>query len=570
MARLFDEHIKREVICLDGSWRSVTDSEDAGEKKGFSKGLPLAHTVIIPSVWNIEQGMLEYEGVVWYEKDFYTRGGTLRFCFGAVMTYAKVYLDGELLGDHYGGFCKFCFTKNEVSAGYHKLVVRVDNRFDKISIPHSVVDWYHYGGITRSVEVHRLEGITVLYSFLDYDLENDSANCRLRVELFNASPENANDTITASINDRSVAQKQITLTPHETKTITLTFRIEKIKLWSENAPILYRLSTESTTDDLIDRVGFRKVRVEGRRVLINDTEIFLRGINRHEDHPEFGMAFPPLLMKRDLEIIEAMNCNAIRGSHYPNDPMFIDMLDERGILFWSEIPMWGPGYNSEVFSDPVFVKRAMDMHREMVREYYNHPSIIIWGIFNETDTTSEITAQFTKNCYDLLKEEGGGRLVTFATNKLNKDVCLKYCDIISMNIYVGWYDSEEKEFATWEGALSEMDRYFEETGVENKPLIMSEFGAAALYGYHTFDNLKWTEEYQAELIGKCLELFYGHPGYVGTYVWQFSDIRTAKEAGLNRARSYNNKGVLNEFRRPKLAYTTVKNIYKKFKESSKT
>ncbi len=205
------------------------------------------------------------------------------------------------------------------------------------------------------------------------------------------------------------------------------------------------------------------------------------------------------------------------------------------------------------------------MHREMVKEYYNHPSIIIWGIFNETDTTVEATRKFCESCYDFLKAGGGGRLVTFATNKLNKDICLKHCDFISLNLYVGWYDSDEKGFDTWESALDVMDKYFDEVGVSDKPIVMSEFGAAAIYGHHTFDNLKWTEEYQSGLIKSCLELFFNRQGYIGSYVWQFSDIRTAKEAGLNRARSYNNKGLLNEYRRPKLAYGTVKDFYRSLK-----
>ena len=153
MSRLFEEHVKREVKSLNGAWLMLKDECDIGCKLGYEKGLAGARTVIVPSVWNSEISMLDYEGVVWYEKQFYTKGGTLRFTFGSVMTYAKVYLDGELLGEHYGGFCKFAFLKNEVSEGYHKLIVRVDNRFDKYSIPHATVDWYHYGGITRDVEI---------------------------------------------------------------------------------------------------------------------------------------------------------------------------------------------------------------------------------------------------------------------------------------------------------------------------------------------------------------------------------------------------------------------------------
>lgn len=562
MARLFCEHIKREVTCLDGAWRAVTDASDVGMDTGYQKGLKNWRTVIIPSVWNTEMGMLEYEGVVWYEKEFYTKGGTLRFSFDAVMTEAKVYLDGELLGEHYGGFCSFHFTKPSVSEGIHRLTVRVDNRFDKRSIPQATVDWYHYGGITRSVRVERLSGISVLYSFLDYKLNEDNADCTLRAELFNSEKSETSDEVAAYIDGKRVAEERVTLKAYESKEISLSFTLCGVKRWSINNPRLYELLTVSSSDDLYERVGFRSIEIKDKRILLNGDNLTLLGVNRHEEHPDFGMAFPKALMLRDVEIIENMNCNSIRGSHYPNDKIFIDMLDERGITFWSEVPMWGPGYGADCFSDPVFVKRAMDMHKEMIREYYNHPSIIIWGIFNETDTSAEATKEFAKNCYRMLKKEGGGRPVTFATNQLHNDVCLDYCDFISINLYVGWYDQTDERYSTWESAMNTLESYFDSVKVGDKPIVMSEFGAAAIYGHHTFDNLKWTEEYQANLIGACLDLFLNRKGYAGTYVWQFSDIRTSKEMGLNRARSFNNKGLVNEYRKPKAAYFTVKDFYK--------
>ncbi len=296
--------------------------------------------MIVPSVWNNEPGMLEYEGAVWYEKDFFTKGGNLRFSFGAVMTEAKIYLDGELLGEHYGGFCKSSFTKCDVSEGYHKLIVKVDNRFDQMSIPHSVVDWYHYGGITRSVTIERLSGIAVLYSFLDYSIEGDAADCKLRVELYNSKNEPIADTLHAFIDSEKVCEGVVSLKAYETKSYEYSFKLQNIQRWSCDFPKLYELRTETSTDDLYDRIGFRTLEIRDKKFLLNGKETLIRGVNRHEDHPDFGMAFPAALMSRDLDIIEGMNCNSIRGSHYPNSKVFIDMLDERGILFWSEVPMW--------------------------------------------------------------------------------------------------------------------------------------------------------------------------------------------------------------------------------------
>lgn len=566
MARLFDEHIKRSVKSLDGAWRFRQDKNDVGEKEEWYKKGINGYTVTVPSVWNTELGLLDYEGVSWYEKSFFFEGGTLRLNFGAVMTYAKVYLDGEYLGDHYGGFCRFDFIKAEVLSGMHTVSLRVDNRFDDKSIPQKQVDWYHYGGITRSVEAERLLGISVLSNRMDYELSKSGASCRFTVELYNASEKTANDTVCVSLDGERVADAIVSLAPYEKTVCVLNAEIKSVRLWSQETPNLYELLTQSSTDDLYDRVGFRHVEVKNTKIYINGKETRLLGINRHEEHPDFGMAFPVELMKRDIDIIVGAECNSIRGSHYPNNPTFIDMLDERGITFWSEIPIWGGGFSEDALKDEDVVLRGLKMHAEMVKEYCNHPSIIIWGMHNEIKSSLQAAYEMSKRYYNFLKENGGNRLVTYATCYPLNDICLEFCDIICINMYCGWYNTEIEYWPTF---LDEFEARRRELGYTDKPVIMSEFGAAAIYGHHTFDDLKWTEEYQARLFSYTLDLFHSRKEYVGTYVWQFSDIRTAQEMGLNRARSFNNKGLVNEYRRPKLAYAAVREAHTKIKEKCK-
>ena len=563
MSRHFIEHKKRKIQCLDGTWRTVKDAEKRGEEFDYAKKLVGAHTTSVPSVWNTELGMLEYEGVVWYEKEFYTEGGTLRFSFGAVMTEARVYLDGELLGTHYGGFNRFCFNKAGVARGMHTLTVRVDNTIDGQSIPMRLVDWYHYGGITRSVEVEMLEGICALYNLVDYEIHGTDADCRFRVELYNASPFEVSDTVKVSLGDQCLASAEITVAPFEKKEITLTGRMSGIERWSPDNPKLYELLTETSSDDLYDRIGFRTIEIKDRKILLNGEEYRIRGINRHEEHPEFGMAFPVALMQRDLDILENMNCNSIRGSHYPNNPTFIDMLDERGLTFWSEIPIWGNGFSLEALVDPVVIERGLQMHREMVKEYYNHPSIIIWGMHNEIRSHFEEGKEISRIYYEYLKKNGGNRLVTFASSRRDQELCFEYCDFIALNIYIGWYDGGT--FTSWEDGVEKMEAYIQSLGHGHKPVVMSEFGAAAIYGNHTFDAIKWTEEYQAKLLTDCVSLFFSREEYAGCYIWQYCDIRTAREMGNDRARSFNNKGIVNEYRKPKMAYGAIKELYGKLK-----
>lgn len=560
MSRLFPEHEIREVRSLDGLWSFALDRDNKGEELGWQKTMPECDKIAVPSVWNLESGLYEYEGTAWYSKEFYTKGGTLRFHFGAVMTECKVWLDGEYLGYHYGGFCEFEFISSDVSAGYHTLTLKVTNKFDEHSIPQAKVDWYHFGGIIRSVEVERLFGISVIANHLEYTLSDDLKSLvgRFTIELFGAGDTGC-DTVKISVGDALTACYEVSVSKGERKTVVLPdFEIHNVALWDIFKPNLYSVKITTSTDDLFDRVGFRKIEPSENQILLNGKPVEIKGVNRHEEHPDFGFAFPLSRMKRDIDLILDMGCNAIRGSHYPNSREFVDYLDELGILFWSEIPIWGGGFSQEALGDKIVVERGLEMHREMVKHYYNHPSIIFWGMHNEILTYTEESLEMTKTYYDYLKREGGNRLVVYAVHQPLVDICTKYTDVLCLNMYFGWYSGG---FEVWDKFIDEYVEYTKKCEVSDKPIIFSEFGAAALYGFHDSEMPKWSEEYQADLIKKELTLFKERKEICGSFIWQFCDIRTASEMGLTRARGFNNKGLLNENRRPKAAYYAAKEVY---------
>ena len=570
MNRQFNDHIIRQIKSLDGNWNFRIDPEDIGEKESWHQTLPTKENTYVPSVWNTTMGLLEYEGAAWYEKTFYTKGGTLRFVFEAVLTQADIWLDGNKLGNHYGGFCQFELIANAVSTGKHTLTVRADNRFDAQSIPQAHTDWWHYGGISRSVSIEELSGLCPLYNHLHYTLSEDltNATAHFEAEIYNADDQTLTAPVSFIFDGKTVYTQELTLEPHQTQTVTSAdFAIENVRLWDVETPNLYDIAVITDTDDLLDRTGLRSVEVNGPQILLNKKPFEIRGVNRHEENTDFGFAFPPALMQRDIDIITNMNANSIRGSHYPNARIFVDMLDEKGVTFWSEIPVWGNGFKPETCGDPVVVERMMEMHQEMVRYYFNHPSILIWGMHNEAPTYCEEMRAVTERIYPYLKENGGNRIVTYACDKIDRCILFDLCDVIAINRYDGWYYGDRQSWI--DGSLSVLRNRLAELGVAQKPIIVSEFGAAAIYGHHTFDDLKWTEEYQADLLIKALQIFHDDPWVAGYYIWQFCDIRTCRQTGLNRARHYNNKGLLNEYRRPKQAYFAVKNLYKTFAEENK-
>lgn len=156
----------------------------------------------------------------------------------------------------------------------------------------------------------------------------------------------------------------------------------QIEKWQPENPKLYffevQLIEESKIiDDKIERVGFRTIEMQNNRILLNGEPIFLKGFNRHEDYADFGCAIPFQLMVKDLEMMQDMGVNAVRTCHYPNDELFLDLCDERGILVWEENHARGLGLTEML--NPHFDKQMSDCNEEMVMNHYNHPSIIIWG-----------------------------------------------------------------------------------------------------------------------------------------------------------------------------------------------
>ncbi len=573
MKRLFNEHETRHTIDLNGNWLFQADYDKVGEAEEWYKGLPNGQCVVVPYVWNTELRMLNFEGWGWYQKNFKTNGGTLRLEFGSVMTKADVWLDGAYVGEHYGAFTQFEFIVNNVSAGEHTLVVRADSSFDENSFPQKHTDWFNYGGIARDLQVDELNGISILTNHIVYTLSEDlsSAFVSCELELYNANGEACTSPVSVTVGESVIYEGSVTLGAYEKTTIVSEgVEMTDILLWDTNSPKLYTVVAKTETDDLYDRIGFRKIEVCGYDILLNGKAIEFRGVNRHEEHPDWGFAFPPQLMKKDLDLIENMCCNTIRGSHYPNSRIFVDMLDERGILFWSEIPMWGCGFNEQAFRNPIVVERGYQMHKEMTKYYYNHPCIIIWGMHNEIWTCHECTFELTKKYYEHLREFGGNRLITHASNHPLNDELMGYNDIICINIYHGWYNyGGSGTFRDWDKFVVDLKNRMDAKGWE-KPVIMSEFGAAALAGYHNhFDNVRWSEEYQRDLLEYTIELFHRTPYMRGTYLWQFCNIRTSPDMDINRVRYFNNKGILDEHRNPKAAYFKVKELYTRYAQEKK-
>ena len=264
-------------------------------------------------------------------------------------------------------------------------------------------------------------------------------------------------------------------------------------------------------------------------------------------------------MDYDLNLFADTGANAVRMSHYPNDSLFLDLCDEKGFFVWEE--NHARGFSEDMMRNPNFDRQCADCIDEMIRDHFNHPSIIIWGILNECASETE----YGRGCYERqfrqIKALDPSRPTSFASCKHYKDICFDLPDIVSMNIYPLWYhDAPVKEY------LDDLYNWIQTTEGAGKPFLITEIGAGAVYGMRSPNMDKWTEEYQEYALSEQIQAVLGKEGCSGIFIWQFCDVRVSREWFKTRPRSLNNKGIVDEYRRPKLAYQTVRKLFRELKK----
>lgn len=548
MIRLFEQHRIRKQKELDGIWKFI--KEDGAE-----------YDLPVPGCWEQHPELLTYRGKgVFYKTIYLHERCNVRLEFKGVSHTADVYLDDVFVAHHYNAFTAFDGIVKNVEAGTHVIKVYVDNTFGEHSALHVPNDYYTYGGITRPVVLEELKEVYVKQVlFLPY--RKDGAwFAKTEVIVENLSCEEKYISVLLELAKASIC-KELCLQPFETKSFTWEETFQEVTAWEQERPKLYALSVEvktetgSSLDDYIERVGFREVCLEGSKLMLNGKPVFLKGFNRHEDHSTIGCAIPLQLMAQDMDLMQEAGSNAVRTCHYPNDERFLDLCDERGMLVWEE--NHARGFGLDRMLNPNFEKQCKDCIDEMIAQHYNHPSIVIWGILNEcASETAEGRAMYQKQ-FEQIKKLDDSRPTTFATCRHFTDICLDLPDIVSFNMYSGWY----QDIGVKERHEKEME-WIAKAGGAGKPVIVSEFGAAAMYGYRDRGRCKWSEERQADLIRENLLVYREDERLTGTFIWQFADCKVTEEEWFaTRVRCHNNKGVVDEYRRPKEAFAVVKELF---------
>lgn len=554
MIRTFDTHKIRFQKELTGTLWQFTPCQ--GEYAGRT------YTTATPSCWENYPDFGNYRGEGIYRTTFHA-GGNLRIECKGVSHTATVFLDGKEIARHYNAYTMFDIIVIDVPQGEHILEIKADNRFSEESALHIPNDYMSYGGISRPVVLEQLTDIYIKQVHVTPILENDVWEAEVSLTMKNITNKPLCCAASAAISTELAEWKDVVFAPQEQKELTKHLRFTQVETWSMENPKLYEVNAVLTIDkkpidDLIDRFGFRTVNVEGKRILLNGKTIRIKGFCRHEDHPQFGCALPYSAMVADLDSIRHLGANSVRTSHYPNDEVFLDLCDELGILVWEE--NHARGLSLENMQNPHFEEQAEQVLREMIPAHYNHPSIYIWGILNECASETE----YGKECYAkqlaLIKTLDRTRLRSFASCKFKTDICFGLPDVVSYNIYPKWYhETPVGEY------LNDLYQWVQnETKGSGKPFLITEIGAGGIYGYRNPYHSKWTEEYQAQTLAEQVQTVLDFKDCCGIYIWQFCDVRISEEWFSTRPRTMNNKGVVDEYRRRKLCYNTVKQIFESY------
>ncbi len=555
MIRTFCTNRIRKTTELSGSlWKF---SPCSGELAGKS------YPVAVPCCWESLPDFSAYRGVGVFTREFYAKG-TIRLVFKGVSHTAKVCVDGNQVGSHYNAFTPFSIVVKGLAEGSHKLEVYADNTFSEDSALHVPNDYMSYGGISRGVVLEELEEAYIEYVHGVPVKEENGWKVKTAVKVNSVSEEDRAYKLAVQVEGQDVVTEEVILKAGQEVVIEKEIKAVDVETWEIEHPTLYQISAvliaSQPMDDLIDRFGYREVIVSGKDILLNGKKIRIKGFCRHEDHPMYCCALPFAAIQQDLQIAKDLGANAIRTSHYPNDELFLDLCDEQGIWVWEE--NHARGLSLEQMQNPNFERQAEDCIREMITAHINHPSIIIWGILNECASETEYGYECYKKQYELIHQMDTSRPRSSASCKFKTDLCFGLPDIVSYNIYPEWYhDSPVGEY------LADLYQWVQ-TGSEGagKPFLITEIGAGAIYGYRTPSMCKWSEEYQAKALENQITGVLGQEGCSGIFIWQFCDVRISFEWFNFRPRTMNNKGIVDEYRRRKLAYDVVKRLYHSYSD----
>lgn len=537
------------VLALDGVWKFKIDPDQVGERSGWYQEQSEHSSwqeMKVPGNWDLLNQYADYAGKAWYCRSFTVQrdweGKWLRLIFESVSHDARVWLNGKLLGEDHIGLLPFHF---DISSFVHfgepnLLVVEVDNTFKLGAL-------WNWGGINRSVRIEATDLQRIAYQHLTAvpDLKKKNARIDIGVTVENDAEEEARLDLKYTIlyNDGLVKEgwkRNIVCRTGSSNTERLSVALKpaETRLWDFDHPHLYRSTIDlyrngTLIHSISDQFGIRELKIEGYALRLNGEPVRPVGFNLAPDDRTQGNTLPQWRIQEDVDKMKSLGANMTRLSHLSLPKAFFDYLDQKGIMVFSEYPVWGKDRRVDPEQEA-----PVEAITKMIRLQYNHPSIIGWSVGNEIGyaTDNPKAMDYVKSAIGLVKELDSTRLVSYvshsAVNQPEDPVI--YEDFILMNAYHNWGKNAEIVNQRYPG----------------KPIFYSEYGKGIIHEDPDKGDVNAKE---------ILDDMRGREYLIGASLWTFNDYRsnyTGTAVSGNRA-----WGIVDVFRRPKRAWYAFKKEY---------
>ncbi|WP_166461112.1 glycoside hydrolase family 2 protein [Flavicella sediminum] len=554
-------------LSLNGTWNFLANN-DIQETEVLHANYSTWDQMSVPGNWDSENKYSNYVGKGYYQKNITIpqawKGKQVRLKFDAVYETSKVWLNGELLGTHKGGYTPFEFniSKNASYGAINSLVVLADNSFKRGA-------WWAWGGISRDIHIYTNDAIRLVWQHIDavpnfskgivhfkieYKIENNGEKAEHLKIVSNIKTASGDTCVTKQ--QMLEAQNGITKT-----SVEFSEKLADLELWHFDHPTLYLLTSEISTKSKILQIdsakfGIRKLEVKGEKLVLNNEPIRVNGFNRVHDHRSFGNTEPDELIQQDILDIKSLGGTFSRIMHAPASENLLAFCDSIGYMLIEEIPVWGRGAPNARANNPI----TKQWLTEMIERDYNHASVVGWSVGNEIGNLDGDWADMTmtpdqynyvNSMFDHVIALDPNRLKTYASftaylpKSDNTNEPVAKADFISINTYGKAYDKAVKTHKKF----------------PNKPIFFSEIGKGQIGETNTSQLAKSLVDDLAEI----QEL----PYVMGSALWTYNDYRSnykATPASGNRA-----WGVVDVWRNKKpVAYNQIQDIYAPIKNISFT
>jgi beta-galactosidase len=582
----FAQETGRKIVQLNQNWSFQKGNNTIPTSSGNAKMVDLPHT------WNAVDVMDDvpgyYRGIGWYQKKLLLRpewkNKNIYIHFEGANQETTVYLNGKKVGSHIGGYTAFrILLPNLKFNGSDVIAVKVDNSFNE-NIGPLTADFTFFGGLYRNVslvitepihfgdEKYAANGVSIHAD----QVSQESANIVIDGNLINRIGDQSKLKIVSTLKDasgRKIKEIQLELVTGIDRTVSFTLplvRIDHPTLWSPEKPYLYTATTQliaiktgKVIDEIKTSVGLRYFSFDPEKgFFLNGMPYKLIGASRHQDFAGMGNAVPKALQIKDVEFLKNMGGNFLRVAHYPQDQAVLDACDRLGVLASVEIPIV-----NEITESDAFYANCKSMQLEMIKQNYNHPSIIIWAYMNEVllkmkfNNDPERKKKYLANIEllaqqleDLTRTTDPTRYTMMSNhgdvNGYIKAGLVKIPMLVGWNLYQGWYGGKSEDFGPGLDKIHQL--------IPDKPILVTEFGADADPRIHSFTPVRFDKSVEYAMLYHQIYIreIMKRQFVAGAAVWNLADFNS--ETRDETMPHINNKGLLTLDRQPKNTYYLYK------------